>query len=167
MEEGKGARKSDDITATPMRMAVTPNDKQQSERKQEATKNPRSTMKKDLINYFGTGKRSPAPSTADNVIATVLQRCELQGGTPKGMGDSGAGAGGEKCNIDSWLTPIAKKGNKNKNSPKGASNEEGQNNTNSRSDDKETVGKTSKEKEQPGFVVDLESMSASMKKKSP
>jgi hypothetical protein len=53
MEEGKGARKSDNITATPMRTAVTPSDKQQSEREQEATKKPRSAMKKSLGNCLG------------------------------------------------------------------------------------------------------------------
>ena len=72
MEEGKGAHKSADITATPMRTAVTPNNKQQSKRKQEAPKKPRSAMKKGLNNYFGQGKRSPLPSTAGNPIATVL-----------------------------------------------------------------------------------------------
>jgi hypothetical protein len=50
MEEGKGAHKSNDITATPMRTAVTPNDKQQSEREQEAPKKLRSAMKKGLKN---------------------------------------------------------------------------------------------------------------------
>ncbi len=136
MEEGKGARKSNDITATPMRMAVTPNDKQQSECKQEAPKKPRSAMKKGLKNYFGSGKRSPLPSTAGDSIVTVLQQSEVQGSTPMGKGDSGAGAEGKKGDTDSWHTPIAKKGNKNKNSPQGASNEDGQNNKKPRSDDK-------------------------------
>jgi hypothetical protein len=35
---GRGARKSNDILATPMRKAVTPNNKQQRERKQDAPK---------------------------------------------------------------------------------------------------------------------------------
>ncbi len=48
MEEGKGARKSDNITATLMRTAVTPNNKQQSKREQEAPKKPQSAMKKGL-----------------------------------------------------------------------------------------------------------------------
>ena len=39
LKGGKGARKSDDITATPMRMTVTPNKKQQHERKQDAPNN--------------------------------------------------------------------------------------------------------------------------------
>ena len=124
MEEGKGARKSDDITATPMRTAVTPNNKQQSKRKQEAPKKPRSAMKKGLNNYFGQGKRSPLPSTAGNPIAMVLQRREVQGGTLMGKESSGAGAEGKKSDTNSWHTPIAKKGNKNKNSPQGASNED-------------------------------------------
>jgi hypothetical protein len=173
MEEGKGACKSDHITATPMRTAVTPNNKQQNECEQEAPKKPRSAMKKGLKNYFGQGKRSPLPSTAGNPIATVLQRREVQGGTPTGKGDSRAGAEGKKGNTNSWHTPIAKKGNKNKNSPQGASNEVGRNNKKLRSDDKESAGeksnknKSEKEKEQAGFAVDLKSMSTSMKKKSP
>ncbi len=47
-----------------------------------------------------------------------------------GKGDSGAGVEGKKGDTNSWHTPIAKKGNKNKNSPQGASNEDGQNNKN-------------------------------------
>ncbi len=39
LEGGKGARKSNDIMATPMRMTVTPNKKQQCKRKQVAPKN--------------------------------------------------------------------------------------------------------------------------------
>jgi hypothetical protein len=38
-EGGKGVHQSDDITATPMRMTVTPNKKQQCKRKQVAPKN--------------------------------------------------------------------------------------------------------------------------------
>ena len=68
MEDGKGARKSDDITATPIREAQTTSKKQQSERKQEPPKKPRSAMKKDLTAYFGEGKRSPGPTTAGNPI---------------------------------------------------------------------------------------------------
>jgi len=44
----------------------------------------------------------------------------VQGSTLTGKGDSGAGAEGKKGDIDSWHTPIVKKGNKNKNSPQGA-----------------------------------------------
>ena len=39
LEEGIGTHKSDDITATPMRMPVTPNKKQQREQEQVAPKN--------------------------------------------------------------------------------------------------------------------------------
>ncbi len=127
MEEGKGACKNDKITATPLRTAVTPNVKQQSKREQEAPKKPQSAMKKGLKNYFSQGKRSPLPSTAGNPIATVLQQREVQGGSPTGKGDSGAGLEGKKGDTDSWHTPIVKKGNKNKNSPQDASNEDGQN----------------------------------------
>ncbi len=73
MEERKGACKSNDITATPMRTVVTPNDKQQSKRKQKVPKKPQSAMKKGLKNYLGQGKRFPLPSTAGNTIATVLR----------------------------------------------------------------------------------------------
>jgi hypothetical protein len=104
-----------------------------------SAKKPQSTMKKGLENYFGQGKRSPLPSTAGNPIATVLQRREVQGSTPTGKGDSGAGAEGKKGNTDSWHTPIAKKGDKNKNSPQGVSNKDGQNNKKTRSDDKESA----------------------------
>jgi hypothetical protein len=41
----------------------------------------------------------------------------VQGGTPTGKGDSGAGVEGKKGNTNSWHSPIVKKGNKNKNSP--------------------------------------------------
>ncbi len=58
MEDGKGARKSDDITATPIRTALATSEKQQSEREQELPKKPRSVLKKDLTAYFGDGKRS-------------------------------------------------------------------------------------------------------------
>jgi hypothetical protein len=96
----------------------------------------------------------------------------VQGGTPTGKGDSGAGVEGKKGDANSWHTPIAKKGTKNKNSPQGTSNEDGQNNKKPRSDNEESAGeksnknKSEKEKEQAGFAVDLKSMSALMKKKS-
>jgi len=48
MEAGKGARKSEDITATPIRNAIPTSGKQQSEREQEMPKKPRSALKKDL-----------------------------------------------------------------------------------------------------------------------
>jgi len=51
MEDGKGARKSDNITATPIRKARTTSGKQQSKRKQELPKKPRSAMKKDLTAF--------------------------------------------------------------------------------------------------------------------
>jgi hypothetical protein len=47
-EGGRGARKSNNISATPMRMAVTHFDKQQSESKQDAPKKLQSAMKRDL-----------------------------------------------------------------------------------------------------------------------
>jgi len=77
MEDGKGARKSDDITATPIREARTTSKKQQSKRKQELPKKPRLAMKKHLTEFFGKGKRSPGPTTAGNPIEMVIQRREL------------------------------------------------------------------------------------------
>ncbi len=105
MEEGKGARKSDDITATPIRKALP----QQSEREQVLPKKPRSALKKNLTAYFGDGKRSPVPTTTGNPIDTVIQRRESQPGTPKGKGGSKTEAGGKSDDANSWCTPIAKK----------------------------------------------------------
>jgi hypothetical protein len=48
MEDRKGASKSNDITATPIRKAIPTSGKQQSEREQEMPKKPRSALKKDL-----------------------------------------------------------------------------------------------------------------------
>ncbi len=76
MEGGKGTCKSKDITATPMRMTVTPNKKQQREREQDAPKKLQTVMKKGLEDYFGKGKRTPVPSTKGNPISTVVQRCK-------------------------------------------------------------------------------------------
>ena len=109
MEDGKGARKSDNITATPIRKMLPTRGKQQSECEQELPKKPRSAMKKDLTAFFGEGKRSPGPTTAGNPIETVIQHRELQVGTPTGKGDSGAGAGGKKDDNNSWRTPLIKK----------------------------------------------------------
>jgi hypothetical protein len=109
MEDGKGARKSDDITATPIRKALPTSGKQQSEREQELPKKLRLAMKKYLTAYFGEGKRSPGPTTAGNPIKTVIQCRELQTGTLTGKGDSGTGAGGKKDDNNSWRTPLVKK----------------------------------------------------------
>jgi hypothetical protein len=95
MEDGKGARKSDDITATPIRKALPTSGNQHSAREQGLPKKPRSALKKDLTAYFGDGKRSPVPTTAGNPIETVIQRRELQTGTPTGKGGSETGAGGK------------------------------------------------------------------------
>jgi hypothetical protein len=88
-------------------------------------------LKKDLTSYFGEGKRSPVPTTAGNPIETVIQRRELQTGTPTGKGDSGAGAGGKKDDNNSWRTPLVKKKRDKSNAtPQDAEDEEGQNNKN-------------------------------------
>jgi hypothetical protein len=52
--------------ATPMRMTVTPNKKQQREHKQDAPKKLQMVMKKGLEDCFGKGKRTPVPSTKGN-----------------------------------------------------------------------------------------------------
>ena len=109
MEDGKGACKSDDITATPIKEARITSGKQQSEREQELPKKLRSAMKTDLTAFFGEGKRSPGPTTADNPIKTVIQCRELQRGTPTGKRDSGAGVGGKKDDSNGWRTPLVKK----------------------------------------------------------
>ncbi len=123
-------------------------------------------MKNDLTEYFGQGKRSPVPTTAGNPIETVIQRLELQVvlGTRTGKEDSGTGEGGKKDDNNSWLPPLVKKkrGKKNK-TPKDAKDEEGH----PRSDDEDSAGEQSKGTDQAGATVDLESMSALMRKKSP
>jgi hypothetical protein len=168
MEDGKDARKSDDITATPIRKALPTSGKQQSEHEQELPKKPRSAMKKDLTAFFGEGKRSHGPTAAGNLIETVFQCRELKRGTPMGKGDSGAGAGGKKDDNNSWRTPLVKKKRDKSNvTPQGVEGEEGQNNKKPRSDNKESAGEQSKGTEQAGHTEDLESMSALMRKKSP
>ena len=125
-------------------------------------------MKKDLTAFFGKGKRSPGLTTAGNPIEMVIQHQELQVGTLTGMGDSGAGAGGKKDNNNGWCTPLVKKKrDKSNTTPQNAEGKEGQNNKKTRSDNKESAGEQSKGTEQAGPIVDLESMSAFMKKKSP
>ncbi len=73
-ERGKDAHKSNDITATPMRVEVTPNGKQSRECQQEPPKKSRGDVKKGLKDYFGVGKRIPAPSTEGDPVTTVVQR---------------------------------------------------------------------------------------------
>jgi len=131
MEDGKGACKSNDIAATPIREARTTSGKQQGKGEQELPKKPRSAMKKDLTAFFGDGKRSPDPTTAGSPIKMVIQRHELQRGTPTGKGDSGAGAGGKKDDNSGWRTSLMKKKwVKSNTTPQDAEGEEGQHNKN-------------------------------------
>ena len=103
------------------------------------------------------------PATAGNPIETVIQRRELQTGTPTSKGDRGAGAGGKKDDNNSWCTPLVKKKRDKSNAtPQDAEGEEGQNDKKPRSDNEESAGEQSKGTEQAGHTVDLESMSASM-----
>jgi hypothetical protein len=127
MEDGKGACKSNDITATSIRKALPTSGNQQSgEREQVLPKKPRSALKKDLTAYFGDGKRSPVPTTAGNPIDRVIQCRELQPGTPKGKGGSKTEAGGKTDDTNSWHTPIVKKKrDKSKATPHDAEDEEG------------------------------------------
>jgi hypothetical protein len=92
LEGGKGACKSNDITATPMRMTVTPNEKQQRKREQDAPKKLRTAMKKGLEDYFGKGKRAPVPSMKGNPISAVVQRRTKRGDTQQGTGGKGDGS---------------------------------------------------------------------------
>ena len=132
MDEGKGARKSDSITETPTR------NKLPSEREQDLPKKPRSAIKKDLIAYFGDGRRTPAPSTEGSPIETVMQRREY---SPAGKGDSGTGAEGKTVDNNRWRTPtVKKKRDKSKTTPKDAEDKEGQHNKKPRSDDQESTG---------------------------
>jgi hypothetical protein len=175
-EGGKGARKSNDITATPMRMTVTPNKKQQREREQVAPKKLQTAMKKGLEDYFGKCKRAPVPSTEGNPISAVVQRHTERGDTQQGMGGDGDGSfhakldGHGVSNNNKWSTPKMKKGNKSRWS---AGNDDGQNKK-ARSNDDNSEGEESTQQkqgsketaEQGDFVVDLESMGALLKKKS-
>jgi len=148
MDEDKGARKSDLITETPIR------NEHPSERVQDLPKKPRSAIKKDLIAFFGDGRRTPAPSTEGSPIETVKQ---LRESSPAGKGDSGTGTGGKKVDNNSWRTPIVKKKrDKTKPTPQDEENEEEQTTKKPRSDDEESKA---------GNTVDLESMSASLRKK--
>jgi hypothetical protein len=86
-----------------------------------------------------------------------------------GKGGNKAGVVGDRdTDLTRWLTPITKTGGK---SIQSKSTEDGQNKK-PRSDDEESGGEESTQKKskeegaQAGFVVDLESMSASMKRKS-
>jgi len=141
MKDGKGACKSNDITATPIREAQTTSGKQQSKCEQELPKKPRSAMKKDLTAFFCEGKRSPGPTTSGNPIVMVIQCRKLQRGTPTGKEDNGAGAGGKKDNNNGWRTPLVKKKrDKSNTTPQDAKGKEGQNNKKPRSDDEESAG---------------------------
>jgi len=143
----KGARKSNFITET-----LTRNE-QPSERAQVLPKKPRSVIKKDLIAFFGDGRRTPAPSTEGSPIETVKQYREF---SPADKGDVGTGTGGKTVDNNSWLTPIVKKKwDKTKSIIQDEENEKEQTTKKPRSDDEES---------KVGNTVDLESMSASLRK---
>ncbi len=148
--------------ATPIRNALP------SKREQVLPKKPRLVLKKDLIAYFGDGKRSPAPTTEGNPSDTVIQRRELQTVSPKGKGGSETEAGGKRDDANSWCTPIAKKKrDKSKATSQDAEDEGGQHDKKPRSDNEDSAGEQSKGTEQAGHTVDLESMSTLPRKKSP
>jgi hypothetical protein len=133
-------------------------------------------MKKGLGDYFGKGKRAPVPSTKGNPILAVVQRRTECGDTQQGMGGNGNGSsptkpnGHKVSNNNKWSTPNMTKGNK---SCRSASNNEGQNKK-ARSNDNNSGGEESTQQkqgsketaEQGDFVMDLESMSTSLRKKS-
>jgi hypothetical protein len=168
MEAGKGTRKSNDITATPTRTTPTTSVPQQGEREQDVPKKLRSAMKKALTDFFGQGKRAPGPTTAGNPIDTVIQRHISTIGTTTGKGDSGAVVGGQTDDTNNWRTPLAKKKQDKRNTKtRGAEVEEGQTTKKPRSDNEQYAGEQSKGTEQAGHTVDLEPMSALLRKKSP
>ena len=119
---------------------------------------------------FFRGKRSSVPTIAGNPMEKVIQHRKLQVvlGTPTGKEDSGTGEGGKKDDNNSWLTPLVKKkrGKRNK-TPKDTRDEEGHNTKKPRSDNEDSAGEQSKGTDQAGATVDLESISASMRTKSP
>ncbi len=85
--ERKAARKSNEITKTPMRNpsgVVTPSMKA-SEREQAEAKKVKQVRKKELEEYFGKGPDVQAPSREGTPINAVLQRRE------KGRPDHGEG----------------------------------------------------------------------------
>ncbi len=69
-------------------------------------KKPRSAIKKDLIAFFGEGRRTPAPSTEGSPIETVKQRREH---SSAGQGDVEPVIVGKTVDNNSWLTPTVKK----------------------------------------------------------
>jgi hypothetical protein len=74
-EGGKSGRKSNDVTATLMRitaLVVTPNKQQHGKQDQDAPKKSRINVKKGLAAYLGAGKRVSAPSKEGNPISRVV-----------------------------------------------------------------------------------------------
>jgi hypothetical protein len=138
---GKGAHKNADITATPIKAEVTPNRKQGRERKQEAPKKLQGIVKKGLDDYFGKGKRIPAPSMKGDPVTMVMQRRNA-------------------CSAKSLRTESANNNEGQNKKPK-SDNED-------LAEEENQEGKKGLEEEEGwgGFVVDLESMSILMKKKS-
>ncbi len=141
MEREKAAPKSNDITNTPARAKVIPNEKQNREREQDPPKKSRGDFKKGIKDYFGKGKRVSVTSTEGDPVTMVVQRRK-------------------SCGAKSSRA-------------EGSSNDKGQNKK-PRSDDEnlgEDEGKkvnegTKRKEDQEGFMDDLESMGAQLKKKS-
>jgi hypothetical protein len=76
------ARKSDDITNTPIRgqaPATTPNKKKTGGREQGSAKKSRQGRRKGLLEFFGGGPQVKAPSTDGTPIETVKNRREKTG----------------------------------------------------------------------------------------
>ena len=134
-------------------------------------------MKKGLEDYFGKGMRAPVPSTKGNPISAVIQRRTKCGDRQQGTGDNRDGSshtnkpdGHGVSNNNQCSAANMTKGNKYCQS---GSNDKGQNKK-ARSDDNNSGGKKSTQQkqvsketvEQRDFVVDLESISALLRKKS-
>jgi hypothetical protein len=133
MERGQDAHKSNDITATPMRAEVTPNRKQCRECQQEPPKKLQGDVKKGLKDYFGVGKRIPAPSTEVDPVTAVVQRHDSQGAKSfRAVGASNDEGQNKKPRSDNEDL----EGEENKQGKEGLEGEEGQG----------------------GFIVDLESI---------
>jgi hypothetical protein len=140
-EKGKAASKSDNITDTLARAKVTPNGKQNRERKQDPPKKSRGDIKKGIKDYFGKGKRVSAPSMEGDPVTMVVQRRKSHGAKSSRIEGSSKDKGQNK---------------KPRSDNKNLGEDEG----------KEVNKGTERKEDQEGFMVDLESMGAQLKKKS-
>jgi hypothetical protein len=141
LERGKAAPKSNDITDTPARAKVTPNEKQNRKQEQDPSKKSRGDIKKGMKDYFGEGKRVSMLPTEGDPVTTVVQRRESRGAkSSRAQGSSNDKGQNKKLKSD----------NKNLGEDKG----------------KEVNKGTERKEDQEGFTVNLELMGTQLKKKS-